>query len=95
MFEEEDDGVTDLDFTIASVYASYQEVNIDTNVSVEFTMPTFVEHHLSPSSDVTFCNDSSMRGEIFKFSTSIGSCSVSYEPCLVLDIENPLFSKQE
>ena len=54
VFEDEDNDMTALDSTMASVSASYQESNIDTNVSAELDVSPSVEQHSIPSSNVAF-----------------------------------------
>ena len=95
VFEDEDDELTDLASTMASVSASDWEANIDANVSTAFSVPPSVEQCSNPSSDVAFCKAINLRGEISMLSASIGSCNVSSEPCLVFDIDKSSFSKWE
>ena len=93
MFEDEDDEMTDLASTMASVSANDWESNIDSNVSTAFSVPLSIEQRLSPSSNVAFFKDINLREEISKISASIGSCNVSSETCSVFDIDKPSFSK--
>ena len=55
LFEEEDNELTGLASTMASVSENDCESNIDANISTVFAVPPSVEKHLSPSSDVDFC----------------------------------------
>ena len=64
-------------------------------MSTEFSLPSSVEQHLSPSPDVAFCKAINMRGDISNLSAPIGSFNVSSEPYSVFDIDKPSFSKWE
>ena len=92
---ENDDVMSELASTMASVTTSDWKDNIDSNASTAFAMPPSSDHYLNPSSDVDFCKAINLRGEISKRSASIGICNVSSEPCSVLDIGKPSFSKWE
>ena len=93
VFEDEDNGMTELTSAMVSVISSDCEAIIDSNVFAVLNARPCVEQHSSPSSYVAFCNDVRMRGEAPKLSLSVGSCNVSSEPFLVLVIDEPLFAK--
>ena len=95
VFEREDDDMTELASTIASVTESDWEANIDANVSLAFNVTQSFENHSIPSSDVDFFNAMNLREDISKLSVSIGSYNVSYEPCSDFDIYKTSFSKWE
>ena len=80
VFEEEDDGMTEMASAMTAVTASDWEENINANVSTEFDVTPCVDQHSRPSSDVTFYNSVIMKGDISKLSASIGSCNVYFEP---------------
>ena len=88
-FEEEDNDMLGLDFSMASVSENDWEANTDNTISASFSVQLSVVNFPIPSSDVAFFNAINMRVEMCKFSTSIGSCDISYEPCSVLDIDKP------
>ncbi len=78
---------------MALVSARDWEAKIDANVSTAFSVPPSVDQYSNPSSDVAFCKAINLRGEISKLSSSISSCNVSSEPCLLFKIDKPSFSK--
>ena len=62
VFEKEDDAMTYLASTMASVSAIDWEANIDANAHAEFVVPPSIEQCSRPSSDVTFYNAIHLRG---------------------------------
>ena len=93
VFEQEDNDVTDLNYSMLSVSICDWEANINTNVSSAFSVTLYIKKYSSPISDVAFCKAMHMRIETHKFSVSIGNCNNLYEPCAVFDIDKPSFYK--
>ena len=91
MFENENDDINNLESTMASFAAIDWEGNIDTNVSMTFSMSLSIENNSRHSSNVSFCNAMGVRGEIYKLSTSIGSLNIYSRPYSVFDIGKPSF----
>lgn len=72
VFDDDNDEMSDLACAMATVVTTDFETNIDANISTAFVIPHSDEQYLNTSSDVTFCKAINMRGEISKFSSSIG-----------------------
>ena len=66
MFRDKDDDVTGLTHIMALVAAADWESNIDTNVSVAFTVSPYFEQYSRPSPYVAFYNDANLKEGISK-----------------------------
>ena len=94
MFENEnEDALSELAYDMTSVVVNNWKDNIDSNVPEAFADPPSSNHHLRPSSYVTFCEAINLRGDISKISMSIRSFNVYSEHCSIFDSGKLSFSK--
>ena len=88
-----EDVISELAYAMASVTANDWEDNIDSNVSVAFSVPPSLDQNSNLSSDVAFSEAINLRGEMSILSVSFESFNVFSEHYSVLDIGKPSFSR--